>query len=56
MPEPADLPDHEMVYQRTVETCWRMGIEPPSRERVEQLVSGWNRRILAGQDDATPMQ
>jgi hypothetical protein len=32
----ADLPDPEVIYRRTVETCRQFGIEPPSREHVER--------------------
>ena len=55
MPDPADLPDPDVIYARTVESCRQFGIEPPSRERVEQLVGEWNRVIgtLAGRENGS---
>jgi len=50
----ADLPDPNVIYRRTVETCRRCGIEPPSREHIEQLVGEWNRLNLDGAKDAAP--
>jgi hypothetical protein len=31
---PDDLPDPDETYQRCVETCRRLGIEPPTQERA----------------------
>jgi hypothetical protein len=50
MPDPADLPDPDVIYARTVESRRQFGIEAPSREHVEQLVESWNRLIVDGQD------
>jgi hypothetical protein len=49
------LPDPEVIYARTVESCRQMGIAPPSREHVEQLVGEWNR-LVHGESDATTKQ
>jgi hypothetical protein len=48
----SDLPDPEVIYARTVESRRQMGIEPPSREHVAQLVGEWNCLILTGESDA----
>jgi hypothetical protein len=36
---PDDLPDPDEIYRRRVETCRRLGIEPPPADRAHQLVS-----------------
>lgn len=42
-----DLPGPAMIYWRCVESGERLGIEPPSAERVRELVSEWNSIIEA---------
>jgi hypothetical protein len=53
MLDPDDLPDPDVIYARTVESCRQFGIEPPTREHVEALVGEWNRLFLASKSDAT---
>lgn len=45
-----DLPDPDAIYQRCVENCERLGIEPPSADRARQLLKEWNR-LFAGAAD-----
>ena len=44
---PDDVPDPDVIYRSCVESCERLGVEPPTLERVRQLVGEWNA-IFAG--------
>lgn len=48
--------DDDGFYRRYLETCRRLGVEPASRERVRELVEGWNRVILDGESDGKTMK
>ena len=43
-----DQPDADRVHRNCVETCWRLGVEPVSRERAAELIREWAAVIARG--------
>ena len=42
---PFDPPDPEQVYRNYLKTCHRLGVEPVSRDRAQELMTEWSDAI-----------